>query len=60
VSEFTSTRHLSSSGYYPLDLSRLGKPTGSNAAVGLAVRVTGTHIPIHYDKVEIELERAQV
>jgi len=38
----------------------LGKPAGSNAAAGLAVRVTGTHMPIHYGKVEIESERAQV
>lgn len=60
MSEFPSTGHLSSSGPYPLELSCLGNPTGSKAAAGLAVRVSGTHKPIHYGKVEIELERAQV
>lgn len=37
ASAFPSTRHLSSSGSYSLDLSDLGDPTGSNAMAGLAV-----------------------
>jgi hypothetical protein len=57
LSEFPSTRHLSSSVSYPLELSGLGNATGSKAAAGLAVRFSGTHKPIHYGKVEIELER---
>jgi hypothetical protein len=28
-------------------------PAGSNATGGLALRVTGTHKPLHHDKVEI-------
>jgi hypothetical protein len=51
--DFPSPRHLSSSGFYPLDLSGLGDPTGSNATAGLALRVTGTHKPLHHGKVEI-------
>jgi hypothetical protein len=31
----------------------LGDPAGSNATAGLALRVTGTHKPLHHDKVEI-------
>jgi hypothetical protein len=50
---FPSPSHLSSSGSYPFDLSGLGDPTGSNATAGLALRVTGTHKPIYYGKVEI-------
>jgi len=53
LSKFPSSRYLSSSGSYPLDLSGLGDPAGSNATAGLAVRVTGTHKPLHHDKVEI-------
>jgi hypothetical protein len=51
--KFSSSRYLSSSGSYPLDLSGVGDPAGSNATAGLAVRVTGTHKPLHHDKVEI-------
>lgn len=36
-SDFPSTRHLSLSGSYPLDLSDLRDPTGSSATAGLAV-----------------------
>jgi hypothetical protein len=50
---FPSPRHLSSSGSYPLDLSSLGYPNGSNATAGLALRVTGTHKPLYHGKVEI-------
>ena len=49
----SSTRHLSSSGFYPLDLSDLGDPTGSSAMAGLAVSVIGTHERLHQGKVEI-------
>jgi hypothetical protein len=49
--KFPSSRYLSSSGSYPLDLSGLGHPAGSNATAGLALRVTGTHKPFHHDKV---------
>jgi hypothetical protein len=56
VSEFPSPRHLSSSGSYPLDLSSLGDPTGSNATTSLALWVTGTHKPLQQGKVEIPLE----
>jgi hypothetical protein len=31
----------------------VGDPAGSNATAGLALRVTGTHKPLHHDKVEI-------
>jgi hypothetical protein len=51
VWEFPS-RHLSSSGSFPLDLSGLGDPTGGNTTTGLVLRVTGTHWPLH-GKVEI-------
>jgi len=27
----------------------LGDPAGSNATAGLALRVTGTHKPLHHD-----------
>jgi len=50
---FPSSRYLSSSVSYPLDLSGLGDPAGSDATAGLALRVTGTHKPLHHDKVEI-------
>jgi hypothetical protein len=53
LSKFLSSRYLSSSGSYPLDLSGLGDLAGSNATAGLALRVTGTHKPLHHDKVEI-------
>jgi hypothetical protein len=51
--DFPSPRHLSSSGSYPLDMSGLGDPAGSNATAGLALRVTATHKPLYYGKVEI-------
>jgi hypothetical protein len=51
--DFPSPRHLSSSGSYPLDLSGLGDPSGSNATTGLTLRVTGTHKPFYHGKVEI-------
>jgi hypothetical protein len=53
LSKFPSSRYLSSSGSYPLELSGMGDPAGSNAIAGLALRVTGTHKPLHHDKVEI-------
>jgi hypothetical protein len=53
LSKFPSSRYLSSSGSYPLDLSGVGDPAGSNATAGLALRVTRTHKPLHRDKVEI-------
>jgi hypothetical protein len=53
LSKFPSSRYLSSSGSYPLDLSSVGDPAGSNATAGLALRVTGTHKPLHHDTVEI-------
>ena len=53
LSKFSSSRCLSSSGSYPLDLSGMGDPAGSNATAALALRVTGTHKPLHHDKVEI-------
>jgi hypothetical protein len=53
LSKFPSSRSLSSSGSYPLDLSGVGDPAGSNATSGLALRVTGTQKPLHHDKVEI-------
>jgi hypothetical protein len=31
----------------------VGDPAGSNATSGLALRVTGTHKPLHHDKVKI-------
>jgi len=48
--------HLSSSGSYPFDLSGYGDCTGSNTTSGLALRVTGTHKPLHHGKVETPLE----
>jgi hypothetical protein len=51
LSKFPSSRYLSSSGSYHLDLSGLEDPAGSNATVGLALRVTGAHKPLHHDKV---------
>jgi hypothetical protein len=54
--DFPSPRYLSSSGSYPLDLSSLGDPTGSNATAGLALRVTGTHKPLYHGKVEIPIK----
>jgi hypothetical protein len=53
LSKFPSSRYLSSSGSYPLDLSGVGDPADSNATADLALRVTGTHKPLHHDKVEI-------
>jgi hypothetical protein len=53
LSKFLSSRYLSSSGSYPLDLSGVVDPADSNATAGLALRVTGTHKPLHHDKVEI-------
>jgi hypothetical protein len=29
----------------------LGDPAGSKATAGIALRVTGTHKPLHHDKV---------
>jgi hypothetical protein len=55
LSKFPSSRYLSSSGSYPLDLSGVGDPAGRNATAGLALRVTGTHKPLHHDKVEIPM-----
>jgi len=49
--KFPSSKCLSSSGSCPLDLSGLGDPAGSNVTAGLALRVTGTHKPLHHDKV---------
>jgi len=49
LSKFPSSRYLSSSGSYPLDLYGLGDPAGCNATAGLALRVTGTHKPLHQD-----------
>jgi hypothetical protein len=56
LSKFPSSRYLSSSGSYPLDLSGVEDPAGSNATAGLALRVTGTYKPLHHDKVEIPSE----
>jgi hypothetical protein len=53
LSKFPSFRYLSLSGFYPLDLSGVGEPAGSNATANLALRVTGTHKPLHRNKVEI-------
>ena len=43
ISAFPLPRHLSSSGFYPVDMFGLGDPTGSNATAGFAVRVTGNN-----------------
>jgi hypothetical protein len=51
--KFPSSRYLSLSGSYPLDLSGVGDPAGSNATTDLALRVTGTHKPLHRNKVDI-------
>jgi hypothetical protein len=56
LSKFFSSRYLSSSGSYPLDLSGLGNPAGSHATAGLAHCVTGIPKPLHHDKVEIPSE----
>jgi hypothetical protein len=53
LSKFPSSRYVSSSGSYPLELSGLGDPAGSNATAALALRVTGTHKLFHNDKVYI-------
>jgi hypothetical protein len=53
LSKFPSSRYLSSSGSYPHDLTGVRVPAGSNATAGLALRVTGTHKPLHHDKVVI-------
>jgi hypothetical protein len=34
----------------------VGDPAGSNATAGLALRATGTHKPLHHDKVKIPSE----
>jgi hypothetical protein len=54
--DFPSPRHFSSSDFYPLDLSGLGDPTGSNATTGLDLRVTGPHKPLYHDKVDIPIK----
>jgi hypothetical protein len=54
LSKFPSSRYFSSSGSYLLDLSGVGDPAGRNATAGLVLRVTGTHKPLHHDKVEIQ------
>jgi hypothetical protein len=53
LSKFPSSRYLYSSGFYPFDLFGVRDPAGSNATADLALRVTGTHKPLHHDKVEI-------
>lgn len=53
VSEVRSPRHLSSFGSYPVDLSTLEDPTGSNATAGLAVGCAGTQKPLQHGKVVI-------
>jgi hypothetical protein len=58
--DFPSPRHLSSSVSYPLDLSGLGDPTGSNATAGLALRVIGTHKALYHGKVEIPTKGTKV
>jgi hypothetical protein len=49
LSKFPSSRYLSSSGSYTLDLSGLGDLAGSNATAGLALRATGNHKPLHHE-----------
>jgi hypothetical protein len=51
--KFPSSRYLSLSGSYPLDVSGVGDPAGSNANADLSLRVTEAHKPLHHDKVEI-------
>jgi hypothetical protein len=53
LSNFPSSRYLSSSGSNPLDLSCVGGVAGSNATADLVLRVTETHKPLYHDKVEI-------
>jgi hypothetical protein len=53
LSKYPSSRYLSLSGSYLLDLSGIGDPAGSNVTAALALRVTGTHKPLHHNKVEI-------
>jgi len=50
LSKFPSSRYLSSSGSNPLGLYGLGDTAGCNATACLALRVTGTHKPLHHDK----------
>jgi hypothetical protein len=57
MSECLSPRHLSSPGSYALYLSSLGDPTGSSATADLSLRVTGTHKPLHHDKMETAVGR---
>jgi hypothetical protein len=47
LSKIPSSRYLSESGSYPLDLSGLGDPVSSNATASLDLRVNGTHKPLH-------------
>jgi hypothetical protein len=49
--KFPSSRYLFSSSSYPIDLSSLRDPAGSKATAGVALRATGTHKPLHHDKV---------
>ena len=56
VSEFPSPRHFSLSVSYFLDLSDLGDPTGSTTTAGITLRVTGTHNPLHHNKLQIPME----
>jgi hypothetical protein len=56
LTKFPSSWYLSSPGSYPLDLSGLGDPVGSNATASLALRVIITHKPLHLGKVEIPSE----
>jgi len=56
LSKFPSSRYLSSSGSYPLDVSSLGDLAGSNDTAGLALRITGTHKPLHHNTAEIPSE----
>jgi hypothetical protein len=51
LSKFPCSRYLSLSGSYPLDLSSLGDSADSKATAGVALRVFGTHKPLHHDKV---------
>jgi hypothetical protein len=60
LTKFPSSWYLSSSGFYPLDLSGLEDPVGSNAIAGLALRVIRTHKPLHPDKLEIPSEELPV
>jgi hypothetical protein len=56
VLEFPSPRHLSSSGFLPLDLPGLGYLTENSATAGLTLRGTGIQKPLHHGKVETPLE----